>query len=128
MVLNYTTRDLIITTVMGRAKQKERERAITNFEFIVVFLTVYQYLSYIAGITVKLQQCALDIIKAHEEIKDIAKTYRLAKEIVSSRFAEIFEHSRRIAEKIDCPIQMPHIVSRQRHRSNAAADNPCDYF
>ena len=26
MVLNYTTRDLIITTVMGRAKQKERER------------------------------------------------------------------------------------------------------
>ena len=26
MVLNYTTRDLIITTVMGRAKQKELER------------------------------------------------------------------------------------------------------
>ena len=23
---------------------------------------------------------------------------------------------------------MPRIVSRQKHRSNAAADNPCDYF
>ena len=94
---------------------------VTNFEFIVV----YQYLSHLVGITVKLQKRTLDIIEAHEEI---AKTYRLARENVTFGFAKIFEHSRRIAEKIDCPIQMPRIVSRQRHRSNAAADNPCDYF
>jgi len=85
--------------------------AISNFEFIVVFLTIYQYLSHLAGITVKLQKCTLNITEAHEEIKDIAKTYRLARENVISGFAKIFEHSRRIAEKIDCPIQMPRIVS-----------------
>ena len=45
--------------------------AITNFKFIVVFLTVYQYLSHLAGITVKLQRRTLDIIEAYEEISEI---------------------------------------------------------
>ena len=94
---------------------------VTNFEFIVV----YQYLSHLVGITVKLQKRTLDIIEAHEEI---AKTYRLARENVTFGFAKIFEHSRRIAEKIDCPIQMPRIVSWQRHCSNATAGNRCNYF
>jgi len=111
-----------------RSDAQQLLAGITNFEFIVVFLTVYQYLLHLAGITAKLQKRTLDIIEAHEEIKDIAKTYRLARENVTSGFAKIFEHSRRIAEKIDFPIQMPHIVSRQRHRSNATADNPSDYF
>ena len=42
---------------------------ITNFEFNVVLLIVYQYLSHLAGTTVKLQKHMLDIIEAHEEIK-----------------------------------------------------------
>ena len=38
---------------------------ITNFEFNVVFLTVYQYFSHLAFITVKLKKRMLDIIEAH---------------------------------------------------------------
>ena len=30
--------------------------SVTSFEFIVIFMTVYQYLSHLAGITVKLQK------------------------------------------------------------------------
>jgi len=49
---------------------------IAHFEFIVVFLTAYQYLSHLALITVKLQNRALDIIEAYEEIKEIMRIYR----------------------------------------------------
>lgn len=38
---------------------------LTNFEFIVVFLVIYQYLSHLAGIPVKLQNSSLDILKAY---------------------------------------------------------------
>ena len=48
---------------------------ITNFEFIVVFLTAHQYLSHLAGITVKLQKHALGVIEAYEEIKEIMRIY-----------------------------------------------------
>ena len=36
--------------------------SITSFEFIIVFVTIYQYLSHLSGITVKLQKRALDIV------------------------------------------------------------------
>jgi len=112
----------------SRSDAQQLLAGITNFEFIVVFLTVYQYLSHLAGITVKLQKRTLDIIEAHEEIKEITRTYRKERENVDSGFAKIFEHSQRIAEKVDSTIQMPRIASRQQHRSNAAADNPCEYY
>ena len=112
----------------SRSDAQQLLAGIISFEFIIVFLTTYQYLSHLAGITVKLQKRTLDIIEAHEEITEITKTYSLERKNVDSGFAKIFEHSKRVAEKVDCTIQMPRIASRQKHRSNAAADNPCEYF
>jgi len=57
---------------------------ITCFEFIVVFLIACQYLSHLAGITVKLQKRTLDIIEAHEEIKEIAQTHSLERKHVDT--------------------------------------------
>ena len=46
--------------------------AITSFDFIITFLTVYRMLSQLEGITVKLQSKAIDILEANEmvSIKD----------------------------------------------------------
>ena len=54
----------------SRSDAQQLLAGIISFEFIVVFLTTYQYLSHLAGITVKLQKRTLDIIEAHEEIRD----------------------------------------------------------
>ena len=45
--------------------------SITTFEFILVFLLAYQYLSHLSGITIQLQSSTLDIIEAHGMIKSI---------------------------------------------------------
>ena len=46
----------------SRTEAQQIMASITSFEFIVV----YQFLSHLAGITVKLQKSVLDIIQAHE--------------------------------------------------------------
>ena len=101
---------------------------ITSFEFIVVFLTIYQYLSHLAGITVKLQKVACDIVQAHQMIKDVSSTYKEERKNVSQGFSRIYAHSVTIAEKVGATVGMPRIASRQQHRSNAEAVSAEEYF
>ena len=54
----------------SRSVAQQTLASITTFEFITVFLTIYQYLSHLAGITVKLQKPALDIVEAYEQINE----------------------------------------------------------
>ena len=49
---------------------------LTTFEFIVVFLTAYHFLSHLSGITVKLQSTTMDIIDAYQQINEIKEFYK----------------------------------------------------
>ena len=42
--------------------------AITSFDFIISFVTIYQFLSHLEGITVKIQSTSLDILKAYDMV------------------------------------------------------------
>ena len=42
--------------------------AITSFDFIISFMTIYQFLSHLEGITVKIQSTSLDILKAYDMV------------------------------------------------------------
>lgn len=52
-------------------------RGLTDFEFIVVFLTSYQLLSYLSGITVKLQSATVDIVDAYQKIDEVQGYYKV---------------------------------------------------
>lgn len=45
--------------------------SLTSFDFIVSFLVLYEFLSHMSGITVKLQGQSVDIIKAYQEVLEI---------------------------------------------------------
>ena len=45
--------------------------SLTSFDFIVSFLVLYEFLSHMSGITVKLQDQSVDIIKAYQEVLEI---------------------------------------------------------
>ena len=66
---------------------------ITSFEFIVVFLMIYQYLWHLTGITMKLQKVTCDIVQAHQMIKDVSSTYRRKKARMSIKASLIFMHT-----------------------------------
>ena len=112
----------------SRSDAQQTLASITTFEFITVFLTIYQYLSHLAGITVKLQRRTLDIVEAYEQIEEVSKIFRDERLNIDSGFSKIYDHAIRIAEKIGTKAEMLRIASRQRHRSNSEATNPLEYF
>ena len=58
----------------NRSEAQQMLAGITSFEFIVVFMIMYQYLAHLAGITVKLQRATIDIVEAHEMIQEVASS------------------------------------------------------
>ena len=42
--------------------------SLASFDFIVSFLVLYEFLSHLSGVTVKLQGQSIDIIKAYQEV------------------------------------------------------------
>lgn len=112
----------------SRSDAQQILASITSFEFIVVFLTIYQYLSHLSGITIKLQKTALDIVEAHQMITEVTSMYQTERADVDSSFAPIYAQSVRMAEKIGTAVGMPRITIRQQHRSNTEASSPQEYY
>ena len=62
------------------AKRSEAQHSlasITSFDFIDVFMVVYQYLYYMSGITTQLQNNTLEIIEAHSMVGRLLIIYVL---------------------------------------------------
>ena len=112
----------------SRSDAQQTLASITTFEFITVFLTIYQYLSHLAGITVKLQKRAFDIVEAYQQIKEVSKTFEDERKNVDSGFGKIYDHAIRIAEKIGTTAEIPRVAARQWHRSNTEVSNPLEYY
>ena len=102
--------------------------SITTFEFILVFLLAYQYLSHLSGVTIQLQSSTLDIIEAHGMIKSIKDVYQRERENMEVGFKAIYDHAVRMADQVGVFPSMPRIAKRQQHRSNAPAESPFDYY
>ena len=112
----------------SRSNAQQIPAAVTSFGFIVCFLSLYQYLSHLSGITVKLQHKALDILKAHEMISEIIPVYKAERLNVSSNFQAIFTQSVRMAEEVGIQPEMPRVAKWQEHRSNPESSSVKDYY
>ena len=85
---------------------------IEQFEFIITFLTVYQYLSHLEGITVKLQSTSLDIIQAFHLVEEVKGLYKSLREKIESDFARIYKQAVRISDKVDVQPARPRTAGR----------------
>ena len=81
--------------------------SIASFEFIVVFMTMYQYLAHLAGITVKLQRATVDIVEAHDMITEAGSFYRKEREDCGRNVSLIYNQSVSMAEKVGTAAEMP---------------------
>ena len=88
----------------GRNEAQQILASVTSFQFVVVFVTIYQYLSHLSGINVKLQSKAVDIVKAHNMISEIVRTYNSERANVESSFSENYKVSLDMAIKVGSTI------------------------
>ena len=63
---------------------------VTNFDFVIVFLIIYQYLSHLSGITVKLQSTNLDILEAYQQIDEVKHFYE---ENIQENFSNVYQQA-----------------------------------
>ena len=102
----------------NRSEAQQILRSITNFEFLVVFMSLYQYLSHLAGITVQLQKSSLDIIKAHNMIEEVKEVYTSERANVDSSFAKIYAQAVRFGKTVKSDPAIPTVTTKQQHRYN----------
>ena len=93
-----------------------------KFECIITLLTVYQYLSHMAGITVKLQSTSIDIIQAFNMVEEVKNVYKNLWETIATDFAKIYDHAVKMAATIDVESAKPRTASRMQNRANAPAE------
>ncbi|XP_013421627.1 52 kDa repressor of the inhibitor of the protein kinase-like [Lingula anatina] len=112
----------------NRSEAQQILSSITSFELIITFLTIYQYLSHLSGITIKLQNSALDIIQAHSMVAEVQEFYLKEREKVTESFQLIYDQAVRMAEKVGVQPSKPRISQRQKHRGNAPAETVFDHY
>ena len=100
----------------------------TSFEFIVVFLTIYQYLSHLAGITVKLQSSTLDILEAYQQIEEVKRFYTGIRNDIQADFNQVYKQSERMATAVNVEPSKSRTCARQRSRPNAEAETVEEWY
>ena len=100
---------------------------IEKFEFIITFLTVYQYLSHMAGIIVKLQSTSIDIMQAFNMVEEVKDVYKNLQETIAIDFAKIYDQTIKMAATIDVEPAKPRTASRMQNRTNAPAETVQEY-
>ena len=103
-------------------------RGLTDFEFIVVFLIVYQLLSHLSGITVKLQSSTIDIVDAYQKVDEVKNYYRENRKIIVAQCHVIYEQAERIANAVNANISRPRNCRRQIHRPNAEVEGVEEWY
>lgn len=84
-------------------------------------MIIYQYLSHLAGITVKLQSSTMDILEAYQQIEEVKRFYRGLRMDIETDFNQVYKQSERMAAAVDIEPSKPRTCARQKNRPNAEA-------
>ena len=84
--------------------------SVTDFKFIAVFLTAYQYLSHLAGITVKLQSSTIDIVEAYKQIDEVKQFHKEIRGNVDIEFHKVYTQAERMAAAVDVSLANQEVV------------------
>ena len=68
---------------------------------------MYQYLSHLAGLSVKLQSTTLDILQAFQEVDDIKHFYKRIRENIQDGFIKIYDQSERLGTAVNVQPSKP---------------------
>ena len=102
----------------SRSRATSLLHSVTDFEFIAVFPTAYQYLLHLAGITVKLQSSTMDVVEAYKQIDEVRQFYKEIRGNVDMEFHKVYTQAERMAAAVDVEPRKPRSCARQRHRPN----------
>ncbi|VDI48642.1 Hypothetical predicted protein [Mytilus galloprovincialis] len=99
-----------------------------KFDFILVTVMLQYTLGYIRPLSILLQSEACDLVKAHQEARDLLVIFQGIRSDSDARFHDIYERSASIATENDVVPTKPRSTQRQRHRANAPVESIEEHF
>ena len=102
--------------------------AIANFEFVVTLTVCQAVLTFVKGLTAKMQGSCNDILGVFSDIKDVTKTLSSVRLKIEEKHAKWFQEACRISEKLDITVQKRRTCQLQRNRANTPAETVEDYY
>lgn len=99
-----------------------------NFSVIVSLVIVRHILGLTRPLTVKLQQKAMDLLKAKDELALLKSVLEDMSTDIDNRHHNLYQEAVTIARQVAVQPEMPRIAQRQMHRNNAPAATPEGYF
>ena len=98
---------------------------IFRFSFVVALVLTEKVLSYVKGLSVKLQSCYVDVIRAHKNIENVKSTLRSN---VENFHRKAYGEALLLCQSVGIEESTPRVTSRQQHCQNIPSSNSNDYY
>ena len=85
------------------------------------FKILLEVLVNLRSLTVKLQQCAVDLLSAYKEVESVISVIKLMRDNSESEFARIFEETTKLGQELhgsEFELSKPRIAGCQCNRSS----------
>ena len=99
-----------------------------RFSFVVALVFTQKILSYIKGVSVKLQGRYVDIARAHTEIENVKSTLYKLRSDVERFHTQTYNEVLVLCQSVGIEESTPRITNRQQHRQNLPSSNSSEYF
>jgi len=111
----------------GDSKARSYVCSIRQFDFIVALVTAEHVLTPVNPLSALLQGKSQDLLEAVKECRAVINVLREERSD-DSVWDAIYAKSVEIGTKHDVAATVPRVVARQRHRGNAPANTPSEYW
>ena len=101
---------------------------IFRFSFVVALVLTEKVLSYVKGLSVKLQSRYVDVIRAHKNIENVKSTLGKLRSNVENFHRKAYGEALLLCQSVGIEESTPRVTSRQQHRQNIPFNNSSDYY
>ena len=99
-----------------------------RFSFVIALVATQNVLSYIKGLSVKLQGHYVDAIRAHRDIQNVKFTLVKHRCDVERYHSQIYNEVTVLCQSVGIEESVPRVTNRQQNRQNLPSDSPSEYY
>ena len=104
--------------------------SLSQFSFIVAFVLAQKILSYMKGLSTKLQGRYIDVVRAYRDVELVNTTIKDGRSDYDSFHTLVYAKACSVAEGVNVQEATPRFAnsSRQSHQSNPPAESASEYY
>ena len=99
-----------------------------RFSFVIALVATQNVLSYIKGLSVKLQGRYVDAIRAHRDIQIVKSTLVKQRCDVERFHSQIYNEVTVLSQSVGIEESVPRVTNRQQNRQNLPSNSRSEYY